>query len=126
MCRGRPARSVEHMLLSFRRIVDVPFDECVAALESWLRRDGELHVGPVRLRGPMERDPDSGTYLIGARLSRGRLRSPSRMRLEVDAWSSSASTALDLIPCGRVRAGTAYFRSGHLALSSLIHSFQEA
>jgi hypothetical protein len=124
MWRGRGARSVEHILVSFRRIVDIPFDECVAALASWLRRAGELHAGPIRLRGPMEHDPDSGTYLIDARLARGRLRAPLRMRLEVDAWSSSASTALDLIPCERVRTAPAYYRAGHLALTALTRSLQ--
>ena len=45
------------------------------------------------------------------------------MRLEVERWSaSSARTALELIPCQRVRPTAAYFRSGHLLLDSLTHS----
>ena len=33
--------------LSFRRIVDIPFGTCLAALESWqrARHDGEVHIG---------------------------------------------------------------------------------
>jgi hypothetical protein len=33
--------------LSFRQIVDIPFDACLAALESWQRtgQDGELPAG---------------------------------------------------------------------------------
>ena len=33
-------------------------------------------------------------------------------------------TALELIPCGRVRATASYFRAGHLLLDSLTHSLQ--
>jgi hypothetical protein len=43
------------------------------------------------------------------------------MRLDIDRWSSS-STALELIPRGRVRPTAAYFRAGHLLLGSLTHS----
>ena len=48
--------------LSFRRIVDVPFRTCVAALDSGqlTRPDG----GPGLVRGPAEHDPDSGTYRL--------------------------------------------------------------
>lgn len=61
--------------LSFRRIVDIPFDACVAALESW-RLQGhknELHVGQSRLRGPIEHDPGSGTCRVEVRMARGPL-----------------------------------------------------
>jgi hypothetical protein len=106
--------------LSFRRIVDVPFQACVAALNSWQRtgHGGELRFGGTRLSGPMEHDRDSGTRRIEVRLARGPLRPRLRMRLDVDRWSSS-STALELIPCGRVRPTAAYFRAGHLLLDSL-------
>jgi hypothetical protein len=58
--------------LSFRRIVDIPFDACVAALHSRLRgRDSELDVGGSRLRGPLEHDPGSGTCRVQVRLARG-------------------------------------------------------
>jgi hypothetical protein len=46
------------------------------------------------------------------------------MRLNVDRWSRPSSTALELIPCGRVRATARYFRAGHLLLDSLTHSLQ--
>lgn len=38
--------------LSFRRIADIPFDACLAALQSWQRtgHDGELHLGQGLLR----------------------------------------------------------------------------
>jgi len=106
--------------LSFRRIVDVPFEACVAALDGWQRtgRGGEIRFGGTRLPGPMEHDPDSGTRRIEVRLARGPLRPRLRMRLDIDRWSSS-STALELIPCGRVRPTVAYFRAGHLLLDSL-------
>jgi hypothetical protein len=111
--------------LSFRRIVDVPFETCVATLESWQRTalDGELRIGESRLPGPIEHDRDSGTRRIEVRLARGPLRPLLRMRLDIDRWSSS-STALELIPCGRVRPTAAYFRAGHLLLDSLTHSLR--
>ncbi len=106
--------------LSFRRIVDVPFQACMAALDSWQRtgHGGELRFGGTHLPGPVEHDRDSGTRRIEVRLSRGPLRPRLRMRLDIDRWSSS-STALELIPCGRVRPTAAYFRAGHLLLDSL-------
>jgi hypothetical protein len=109
--------------LPFRRIVDVPFETCLAAVESWQRTglDGELRIGESRLRGPIEHDRDSGTHRIEVRLARGPLRPLLCMRLNIDRWSSS-STALELIPCGRVRPTAAYFRAGHLLLDSLTHS----
>jgi hypothetical protein len=113
--------------LSFRRIVDIPFDACVAALEDWrLQGPGsELRVGQSRLRGPIQRDPGSGTCRVEVRLARWPLRSPLRMRLNVDCWSCSPpGSALELIHCGRVRATASYFRAGHLLLDSLTRSLQ--
>ena len=106
--------------LSFWRIVDVPFETCVAALDSWLRtrHGGELRFGGSQLLGPMEHDRDLGTRQIQVRLARGGLRPLLRMRLDIDRWSSS-STAVELIPGGRVRPTAAYFRAGHLLLDSL-------
>ena len=120
MCSG-PGR------LSFRRIVDIPFEACVAALESWRLQghDSELHVGQSRLRGPIEHDRDWGTCRVEVRLARGPLRPLLRMRLNVGCWSSSPpGSALELIPCGRVRATASYFRAGHLLLDSLTRSLQ--
>ena len=111
--------------LSFRRIVDIPFETCVAALDSWQRtgQDGALHLGKSLLRGPIEHDRDSGTCRIEVRLARGPLRATLRMRLNIDRWSSPPSrTAFELIPCKRVRPTATYFRAGHLLLDSLIHS----
>ena len=111
--------------LSFRRIVDVPFETCVAALDSWRTgQGGELRFGGSLLRGPVEHDRDSGTCQIQVRLARGPLRPPLRMRLDIDRWSSS-STAVELIPCGRVRPTAAYFRAGHLLLDSLTRSLSQ-
>lgn len=109
--------------LSFRRIVDIPFDACLAALESWQRtgQDGELHLGHGLLRGPIERDGDSGTCRIQVRLGRRPLRPPLLMRLEIDRLSSS-QTALELIPCKRARPTAGYFRAGHRLLDSLTHA----
>ena len=112
--------------LSFRRIVDIPFETCVAALDGWRRegRDGALQPGQSRLRGPIEHDRGSGTCRVEVRLARGPLRPPLRMRLNLDRSSRPSSTALELIPCGHVRATASYFRAGHLLLDSLTHSLQ--
>ena len=114
--------------LSFRRIIDIPFETCVAALENWQRteQDGELRIGQSLLRGPIEHDRVSGTCRIEVRLARGPLRPVVRMRLNIDRWSwPPARTALELIPCDRVRPTAAYFRSGHLLLDSLTHSMPQ-
>jgi hypothetical protein len=106
--------------LSFRRIVDVPFETCVAALDRRPRTGGRasLRFGAGQLSGPMEHDRDSGTCRIHVRLARGPLRPAVPMRLDLDRWSD-ASTALELIPCGRIWPTPAYFRAGHLLLDSL-------
>jgi hypothetical protein len=108
---------------SFRRIVDVPFETCVTALDSGQRtgQGGLLRFGGSLLHGPIEHDRDSGTCRIQVRLARGPLRPLLRMRLDIDRWSAS-STAVELIPCGRVRPTAAYFRAGHLLLDSLVRS----
>jgi hypothetical protein len=114
--------------LSFRRIVDIPFETCLAALQKWQRtqHDGELYIGHNGLRGPIEHDPDSGTCRIEVRLTRGPLRPRLRMRLHIDRWSSSPPrTALELIPCQRVRPTPAYFRAGHLLLDCLTHALPQ-
>jgi len=112
--------------LSFPRLIDLPFETCVATLENWQQRtgqDGELHIGPSLLRWPIEHDRDHGIYRIEAGLARGALRPPLRMRLEIARWSRlSSKTALELIPCQLVRPSADYFRSGHLLLDSLTHS----
>ena len=109
--------------LSFSRIVDVPFETFVAALDSWLhtRHDGELRFGRSQLLGPVEHDRDLGTRRIQVRLGRGPLHPPLRMRLDIDRWSSS-STALELIPSRLVRPAADYFRAGGLLLDSLTRS----
>jgi Protein of unknown function (DUF4242) len=117
----RPAQA----WFSFRRIVDVPFGTCVAALESGQLTgpDGGRRVGQALVGGPAEHDRDCGTCRVQVRLARGPLRPPLRMRLQADHWSSSPpQTALELIPCGHVRPSAAYFRAGHLLLDSLARS----
>jgi hypothetical protein len=114
--------------LSFRRIVDIPFETCVAALESWPRtgQDGELRLGHSLVRGPAQHNRDTGTCRVEIRLARGRLRPPLRMRLDIDRWTwSPARTALELIPGQRVRPTAAYFRAGHLLLDSLIRALPQ-
>jgi len=112
--------------LSFRRIIDVPFETCLAALDNWQRTapGGESRFGQSRLRGPAEHNRDSATCRVQVRLARGPLRPPLRMRLDIDRWSCS-STVVELIPCGRVRPTTAYFRAGHLLLDSLTRSLSQ-
>jgi hypothetical protein len=106
--------------LSFRRIVDIPFDACLAALDSWQRtgQAGEPHPGQGLWRGPIERDRDSGTCSIQVRLARGPLRPPLLMRLDIDCWTGSR-TALELIPSQRARPTAGYFRAGHRLLDSV-------
>jgi hypothetical protein len=103
--------------------VDVPFETCVTALDSWQRtgQGGLLRFGDSLLRGPIEHDRDSATCRIQLRLALGPLRPLLRMRLDIDRWSAS-STAVELIPCGRVRPTAAYFRAGHPLLDSLTRS----
>jgi hypothetical protein len=112
--------------LAFSRIVDVPFETCVAALDNWLRtrHGGELRFGRSQLLGPMEHDRDLGTRRIHVRLARGPLYPPLRMRLDIDRWSSS-STALELIPCRLVRPTADYFRAGGLLLDALTRSLPQ-
>jgi hypothetical protein len=107
---------------TFRRIVDIPFETCVAVAESWLGTvpHGDLHIGQTVLRGPIEHSRDSSTSRIEVRLARGPLRPLLPMRLNIDRWSGPAArTALELIPGKRIRPTTAYFRAGHLLLDSL-------
>jgi hypothetical protein len=110
-------------LLSFRRIAGIPFDACMAVLESWplSGHDGELRLGHSVLQGPIKRDNCLGTCGIDVRLARGPLRRPVRMRLDIEPWSPT-STALELIPCRRVRPSAAYFAAGHHLLDSLIRT----
>ena len=112
--------------LSFWRIVDVPFETCVAALDSWLgaRHGGELRFGGSQLLGPMEHDHDLGTRRIQIRMARGPLYPPLRMRLDIDRWFSS-STTLELMPCRLVRPTADYFRAGRLVLDSLTRSLAQ-
>jgi len=108
--------------LSFQRIVDIPFATCVTAVESWQLTGphGGRHAGQSLVCGPVEHDRDCETCRIQVRLARGALRPRLRMRLEFDHWSSSPPrTAMQLIPCGRVRPSVAYFRAGHLLLDWL-------
>jgi hypothetical protein len=108
--------------LSFRRIIEVPFQTWADALDGWQRTGhGELRVGGSLLRGPVEHDREVGTRRVQVRLARGSLRPPLRMRLDIDRWSASAAV-VELIPCGRVRPTAAYFRAGHLLLDSLARS----
>jgi hypothetical protein len=114
--------------LSFRRIIDIPFQTCLAAVESWQRTapGGTLRIGQNLLRGPIEHDPDFGTCRIEVRLARGSLRRPLRMRLDIDHWSTAPPrTALELIPCSRVRPTDTYFRVGHLLLDALTRSLPQ-
>jgi hypothetical protein len=111
--------------LSFRRIVDIPYQTCVAALGSWqAEQHGELLAGQSMLSRPFKRDRDSGTCRIEVRLARGPLRPRLRMRLDIDRWSAT-STVLELIPCRRVRPTAAYFRAGHRLLDALTHSLPQ-
>lgn len=108
--------------LSFRRLVNVPFETYVAAVDRWLR--DELRFGGSQLLGPAEHDYDTGTRQIQVRLARGPLHPPLRMRLVIDRWSSS-STALELVPARLVRPAADYFRAGDLLLDTLTRSVSQ-
>jgi hypothetical protein len=113
---------------SFGRIIDIPFEICLAALEGWqhMAQDGKLHIGQSLLRWPLEHDRNRGTCRIEAGLAQGRLRPPRRMRLEISCWSPTPSrTALELVPCQRVRPTAAYFRAGHLLLDALTQALPQ-
>lgn len=78
--------------LSFRRIVNVPFETFVAALDSWQRTgQGELQVGDSLLCGPVDHDRETGTRRLQVRLRRGPLRPLLPMRLDIDRWSTSST-----------------------------------
>src|SRR5215469_4714801 len=104
----------------FQGIADTPFDAYMAALESWqlTGHDGELRLGNSLLRGPIEQDQHFGTWRIEVCLGRGPLRPPVRMRLDIAPWYTGA-TALELIPCQRVRPSAAYVAAGHRLLEFL-------
>ena len=106
--------------LSFRRVASIPFDACLATLKSWqlTGHDDELRLGNSLLRGPIEHDHYFGTWRIEVCLSRGPLRPPVRMRLDIAPLYTGA-TALELIPCQRVRPSAAYLAAGHRLLDSL-------
>jgi hypothetical protein len=112
--------------LSFWRIVDVPFETCVVALDSLLSaaQGGGLRFGGSQLVGPMEHDHHVGTHRIQVRLARGPLYPLLRMRLDIDRWSSS-STALELTPGRLVRPTADYFLAGRLLLDSLTRSLPQ-
>jgi hypothetical protein len=108
--------------LSFRRIIDIPLETCVAVIENWQRTGPrtDFYIGRSLLRGPIQDDRDSGTCRIEVRLARAPLRPLLPMRLHIDSWSGPAArTALELIPGTRVRPTAAYFRAGHLLLDAL-------
>lgn len=103
----------------FQRIAGIPFGAYMAALESWqLTGHGELRLGGSLLRGPAEYDQHFGTSRIEVSLGRGRLRPPVRMRLDIAPWHTGA-TALELVPCQRVRPSAAYLAAGHHLLDYL-------
>ena len=112
--------------LSFRRVVDVPFETFLAALDNWQRtgQGGELRSAGSQLLGPAEQDRDTGTRRIRVRLARGPLRPLLRMRLDIDRWSTS-STALGAHPLRARPAHRGLFRAGHLLLDWLTCSLPQ-
>lgn len=121
-----PPAQAPQIATTFRRIVDIPFETCVAAVANWpgtIPHTG-LHTGQSVPRGPIEHGRGPGTCQIEVRLARGPLRPPLPMRLNLDRWSGPAArTALELIPGRRIRPTAAYLRAGHLLLDSLTRIF---
>ena len=89
LAEARAARLGAPIWLSFPRIIDIPYEICIATLESWPRlgRDSELRIGPSRLRWPIEDERDDGMRRIEVGVDRGRLRAPRRMSMEISRWS---------------------------------------
>ena len=108
--------------LSFPRIIDIPLETCLAALDNGQRTGPhtDLCIGRSLLRGPIQHDRHTGTYRIEVGLARGPLRPLLPMRLHIDRWwGPAARTALELSPGTRVRPAAAYFRAGHLLMDAL-------
>jgi hypothetical protein len=61
----------------------------------------------------------AGGAIVATTLRRGRLRRPLPMRLEVSAWSPRLGSAVELLPCRRVRPSRRYFRAGNELLDDL-------
>jgi hypothetical protein len=112
--------------LPFRRIINASLQTCLDAIDNGQRTqpDGQLRIGRSRIRGPIKHDRDSGTHQVQVRLARGPLRPLLRMRLNIDRCSPS-TTALELIPAGRIRPTAAYFHAGHLLLDTLARTLPQ-
>jgi len=89
-------------------------DGCLTARDA----DGRWSTSGDREPQEAYHDRTAGGLAVEVRLARGPLRPPARMRLYIEPWSPTA-TALELIPCQRVRLSAAYFAAGHRLLDSL-------
>ena len=97
----------------------------VDALLGVLRTQRDRAIVLAMLLAGLRRCEVLGLRLADVQVAaRGPLRPPLRMRLNLDRSSRPSSTALELIPCGHVRATASYFRAGHLLLDSLTRSLQ--
>jgi hypothetical protein len=97
-------------LTSFRQIADVRSTPTWPPLTAGSSPDTAANCASATAccEGRPSEDPHFGTTQIEVRLAYGPLRPPVRMRLEIEPWSPTA-TALELIPCQRVRPSAAYF-----------------
>ena len=121
--------SAEIEAVAFTRLVDIPFEQCVAALETWWLIEG---TGPGQkggaqshLVGDLERPLGTGGCRIGVRLARRAPWPGSLMELEVWPWSSSRGlTLLELVPRRTVNPSRRYFQAGHAFLDMLIEALR--
>jgi hypothetical protein len=111
--------------LTFARLVDMQFEECICALRVWwLRQESTegLRVGCSRLSwDPGEQALRSGRCKIAVRLHRGGARRLLPMELQLLPWSSlQGVTFLELVPRRAVRPGSRYYRAGHALIDQVI------
>lgn len=106
----------------FLRVIDVPFDLAVTALDGWLRDAprGILKTGRHWLVGPLHAVPGTGQAWIEVRAQHRAPWPAGVMELQVTPWSLDCrTTGLELMPRRHLRPTPRYFSAGHLLLDTL-------
>ena len=117
--------------LAFIRRLDLSYEQCVTALESWWAAEGGEHelsvgAGTVSLLADAERPPSVCLRRFRVRLDRGWLPPALPMELEISHWSSlRGMTYLELVPRCAVRPSRRYFEAGHHLLDALTAGLRE-
>lgn len=119
----------EHLI--FIRRLDMSYEQCVTALESWWAAEGGEHelsvgAGGVLLLAGAEGRPSVCLRRFRVRLDRGWLQPALPMELEISCWSSlRGMTYLELVPRRAVRPSRCYFEAGHRLLEGLTAGLRE-